>query len=386
MKQNIRSLILALTLMITLSLVLPTAAQADSEPPEPIVVDPGQTESITFTYSGVCAVEGEILFSDDSIISSRDYEIGELGMSGLVEGGKFFLYTDNKDGVDGKIVVRVTVHSAAAKGSSCTVTFRYRATTPGSSTPGPVQTITQRITVRTDGAPGEDSTEPTKPKPNVTYADTTALQAQISIAKNLIYYDYTKETWAVVAEAVEKGEKLLRSTSQSAVDNATRELKTALENLVPMDYTALQDALESASEMDKHEAIAKLWTRFILALENARLQRTSGDQAAVDAAAAELIASKEALQKGLEEMGELVVVEKEVPVEVEPSYTFCNNNAHTLFLILMIISFVINLALITLIGLYFYKKNRKEKDTTPLVEYDLDDDEEGLQINEDVLE
>jgi len=355
---------------------------------EVYVVDPGKTATVYLEYTGACAIDGKIEFSDNSIISSVQYDTSGSGMHGLVENGTIFLYSDSQSGVDGKIGVTITIHSGAAKGSSCSVTFRYAVTAPGSTTPGATQTITHTVTVRTDGgtAPTEPTTEPTEPPtdPTVIYADTSALREQINIAKNLTYYDYTKQTWEVVAEAVKKGESLLGSTSQSKVDAATQELKTALANLVPMDYTALQAALDDAAEMNEHEEIARLWTRFMQALENGRTQRTSGDQEAVDAATKELIESKEALLKGLEELGELVVVEKEVQVEVEPTYTFCNDQNHILFLIIMIISLVLNAVLITLIVLYFVRKNKREKDDTPLVEYDIEDDE--VEINEDLLE
>jgi len=376
--------LLALTLALVLAQVLVAAPQVSAEI---YVADPGQTVTIYLDYTDVCAIDGEISISDSSIISQYEYDQSQSGMTGLMEGGRFFLYAGDQAGVSGRIGVTLTLFSGAEKGSSCTVTFRYTATAPGSSTPGSTQTVTHTVTVRTDGGPpAEDPTQPTtRPNvPGVRHADTSALREQLEIAKNLKSYEYTKESWADVQAAVEHGESLLNSTSQKAVDEATAQLKTALANLVPMDYSALLEALENAADMDKHEAIAKLWSRFILALENARLQLTGGDQAAADAAAQELNAAKEALQKGLEEMGELVVVEKEVKVEVEPSYTFCNNLLHNLFLVLMIVSLVINLVLVLLIVLYRQAKRRRERDDTPLVDYHEDEDE--VEINEDLLD
>ena len=119
------------------------------------------------------------------------------------------------------------------------------------------------------------------------------------------------------------------------------------------------------------------------ALENARIQRTAGDQEAADAAAIELVAAKKALLKGLEEMGELVVVEKEVEVEVEPNYPFCNKPGHTAILIIMIVSLALNAALIGVIVWYFYKKHRNKQDDMPLVDYDIEDDE--LPLDDDTM-
>lgn len=383
MKKFPKLLVLALALALVLVQLLVTAPQANAEV---YVADAGQTVTIYLDYTNICAIDGEISISDSSIISQYEYDQSQSGMSGLVEGGKFFLYAEDQTGVSGRIGVTLTIFSGAIKGSSCTVTFRYTATTPGSTTPGSIQTVTHTVTVRTEGMPTVVPTEPPTPstEPSIHYADTSALRSQLEIAQNLKYYDYTKESWAEVQAAVEEGQNILSSTNQSAVDKATAKLKTALENLIPMDYSALMEALENAADMNKHEAIATLWSSFILALNNARQQLTSGDQAAVDAAAQELNGAKVALQNGLEELGELIVVEKEVKVEVEPSYSFCNNVHHNLFLILMLVSIVANVALVLLIVLYRQAKRRREWDDTPLVDYHEDEDE--LEINEDLLD
>jgi hypothetical protein len=339
-----------------------------------MVLESGETATFYLDYSNVCAVDGEIVFSDPSIISNVKYDISGSCMNGLVENGRIFLYAEGAEGVSGRIGITITVHSAAPKGSSCTVTFRYAETAPGSDTPGEIQTVKHTVTVRTDDPVVTQPTEPKPTNPVVKYADTTALREQIQIAENLTYYDYTKESWSVVSQAVANGKNLLNSTSQSKVDQATKDLKVALGNLVVMDYSKLQAALDSAADMDKHEALAGLWSDFLTALENARVQRTGGDQAAADAAADELIAAKEALLKGLGELGELVVVEKEVFVEVDPTYPFCNKPGHTVILIIMIVSLALNAALIGVIAWYFYKKHRNKRDDTPLVDYNIEDD------------
>lgn len=372
----------SLVLILTLALVLVCVPAANAVV---MVLDPEETATFYLDYSDACAVEGEIVFSDSSIISNIKYDISGSGMSGLVENGRIFLYTEDANGVEGRIGITITVHSGAPKGSSCTVTFRYAVTEPGSDVPGEIKTLKHTVTVRTDDPAPTDpvATEPKATNPAVKYADTTALKEQIQIAENLTYYDYTKESWSAVSQAVTVGKNLLTSTSQSKVDQATKDLKVALANLVTMDYSKLQAALDSASDMDKHEEIAGLWSNFLTALENARVQRTGGDQAAADAAADELIAAKEALLKGLEELGELVVVEKEVEVEVEPNYPFCNKPGHTAILIIMIVSLVLNAALIGVIVWYFYKKHRNKQDDMPLVDYNIEDDE--IPFDDDMM-
>lgn len=379
MKYISRSLVLVLALVMMLSCVFWAAPKANAEV---IVVDKEQTISLTLEYADACAVEGEILFSNSAIISNVKYDTSGSNMEGLVENGIIFLYTDNPEGVSGKIVITATIRASAAAGSSCLVTFRYATTAPGATKPGDLQTVIHSITVK--GEPEPEPTQPDKDDKPVKYADTSKLKEQIAIAENLTYYEYTSDSWAGVEAAVAAGKELLTSTSQSKVDKATEAIKTALAALVPMDYTALQNALDSASQIQNMDEMAAPWERFIRALANARTQRTSGDQAAVDAATEELLASKQALLEALAELGEVVVVEKEVPVEVEPSYTFCNDPAHTIYLIIMIISLALNLILIFLIVFYLIKKNRKKKDKTPLVDYDIDDD--MPDISDDMLE
>lgn len=395
MKLISRCLVLALAVVLVLA-VIPTADAMV------LVLEQEETASLTLEFSDVSAVEGEIIFSDPSVFSEVKYEIsGDL--KGLVENGIIFLYSDNAAGADGKITVRFTIASNAPQGENYTVAFRYAATAPGSSTPGATQSVTHTVsiykqegsaTVPTDPpatttppettAPPATTTPPATTKPstggqsNTKYADTTALKEQIRIAQGLTYYDYTKQTWSEVELALKNGEDLLGSTSQTAVDNATKSLKDAIANLVPMDYSALQEALDRVGSMENMDAVAEYWERFVQALENARAQMTSGDQAAVDAAAEELLASWSALEKVMAELTASGGV-----VEVEPSYPFCNKTSHTVILVIMIVSLAVNVALIALIGLHFYKSRKNKRDDTPLVEYDIEDD--MGEINEDLL-
>lgn len=383
MKIISRGLILALVLILTLSMVPAANAAIDVK-----ITEPGETVSFTIEYKDVCAVEGEIIFSDPStIITNKHYDISKCGMSGQVANERIFLYSDSAEGVDGELVLTFAVHSGAKEGSSCTVTFRYALTTPGSDTPGKVQEVTYMVTVSTGGQlPSTPVTPPDDPddKPPVVHVDTTALRRQIEIAQSLIYYDYTRESWADVESALGQAMMQLDSTSQSSIDVATQSLKLALANLVTVDYTALQVALDSTGDLISDETVEAQWQRFIAALANARTQRTSGDQDAVDAATDELLASKAELEKALESMGKLIEVEKKVEVEVEPDYDYCNIMFHNVILVIMIISLVLNVVLICLITAFVYKKHKNQQDNTPLVEYDISDD--MVEMNEDILE
>ena len=333
-------------------------------------------------YSNAIAVDGYISFSDDSSISNIQYSVAGSNMVGLVENGRIFLYSDNPEGVTGQVIITVTVHSGAERGSSCNVTIKYAITEPGSQVPGEYKTMTTTVTVKTEAVqptPGPTATPAPTATP-VPKTDVSKLKEQISIAEQLTSYDYTKESWAKVESALEEARGMLASFVQANVDNATKNLKNALAQLVPMDYTALDAALDSAQVLGNQE-LAEHWQRFVKALSNARAQRTSGDQEAVDLAVQELLDAKEALIKALEDMEQVIVVEKEVPVEVLPGYTYCNDTKHSIFTIIMIISLVLNAILISLIVFYLVKKHRNERDNTPLVDYDIDEDMDQMEEN-----
>lgn len=385
MKWKCRGLLLTLVL----AMLFCVAPKADAEV---FVRDPGETVSFVIEYENASALEGTISFSDASIIGNVQYDISGCNMEGLAENGLLFLYTGNPEGVSGKIVITVTVLSTAQKGSSCIVTLNYNLTEPGSNVPGETKTIADTIAVITDEGikptdPPEtrpETTPTTTPEPTNPKANIKELEKQISVAESLTSYQYTKGSWKELEKAVAKGKQLLTSADQAKIDSATKEIKTKLQMLVPMDYTALQAALDDATNIGDLSKIAEYWERFIHALTNARVQRTSGDQLAVNAATKELLESKEALLQAMRDMEGVIIVDREVPVEVEPSYKFCNIPTHTVYLIIMIASLALNGLLIALICVYLRKKRLQERDTTPLVNYDIDDDMDDLM--EDLME
>lgn len=360
----------AISLLIVFALAWVIVPKANAEI---VVLDPEKTTTFYLEYMDACAVEGQITFSNPAIISSISYDMSESNMEGAVENGVIFLYSPEPAGVSGKVGITVTVHSGAAKGASCDVVFQYAVTEPGSTLPGATQVVTNTVTVSTAGA--EPTTPPTTPTQPGSKVDTSMLQFQISVAEKLTSYDYTKETWANVASALNNAYSKLTSKSQKEVDNATAQLKQALAKLRSMDYSALSEALTEASKMPQHPEFEAAWIRFMQALENARVQRTSGDQEAVNAATEELLASKAALDEALGVLATPDEVEKPVLVPTEPDYPYCNNFLHIVFLILMIASMVLNLALFAIIVMYLVKKQLNKRDTTPLVEYNIDDDD-----------
>ena len=100
----------------------------------------------------------------------------------------------------------------------------------------------------------------------------------------------------------------------------------------------------------------------------------SGDQAAVDAAAQQIHSVLTQMRAMNEERLTPHVVEKEVPVEVLPTDDYCNIPGHRVWPIVAVISLAVNLCLLAVIGFYITKKKKTQRDDTPLVDYDIEDD------------
>ena len=73
--------------------------------------------------------------------------------------------------------------------------------------------------------------------------------------------------------------------------------------------------------------------------------------------------------------GKTEVVEKIVEVEKLPEGDYCNIKIHKLWPILFFISLGINLVLAGLIIGFLLKRKKNREDDTPLVDYDIEDDE-----------
>ena len=113
--KRIRILSAALIAALFMSFAVLPAANAAV-----VVVDPGKTATVTLDFADACAIEGEVVFSDPSVIEGDPtYTWSAAGMKGAVENGLIFLYADNPYGASGKIEVVFTASSTAPKGSSC---------------------------------------------------------------------------------------------------------------------------------------------------------------------------------------------------------------------------------------------------------------------------
>lgn len=205
--------------------------------------------------------------------------------------------------------------------------------------------------------------------------DPEELMHQLAVANGLNAPDYTLPSWEAVAAAMDFGNAALAGSSQSCMDEAANMLAETVAALVRMDYTSLEKALSEMQALGKENVTSALWLELMEAGEKGRSLLASGDQAAVDAVAQQL----NGLLKQLRELSAVKpdpqVVVQEVPVEVPPTEDFCNISGHWIWKLVFFLSAALNVALLGIIWLYLWKKKRKQRDHTPLVAYDIFDDE-----------
>ena len=204
--------------------------------------------------------------------------------------------------------------------------------------------------------------------------DDSALKEQLGLVNGLISTDYTTESWAAVSAAMTDAEKALNSGSQDLVDEACENLKTAIGALVKVNYADLDRVLLAVDTFVKTDVYNSLWEDLVETVQEGRAALTCGDQATVDAVTQKLqtlLDQMEAIVANREVPG---VVIQEVPVEVPPTTDFCNIPQHRAWPVVAIISLAINFCLLALIGYYIIKKQKTQRDDTPLVDYDIDDD------------
>ena len=185
--------------------------------------------------------------------------------------------------------------------------------------------------------------------------DTSKLQEQIDIASALQKDGYTDDSWNNLVDALTKGQAALSSKSQEDIDTAAKNLQNAIAALVKMDYSQLQAAIEKAKAMGKDNEVNSLWLALLDALSNGDRLLSSGDQAQVDAAAKQI---NELIEKLL-----------------NSDSKSCGIAIHKVWPILFFISLAANVVLVVILVSKKSTKKKNQVDNTPLVDYDINDDE-----------
>lgn len=204
--------------------------------------------------------------------------------------------------------------------------------------------------------------------------DDAELKRQIALANGLNQPDYTKESWEALILALDFANLALGSQSQEMADESVQALKDAVAALKKVDYTALEQILLETDSFLREDPFNEQEKAFMDAVNNGKALLTSGDQAAVDAAAQQIGELLEKVKQSVADLKTPEVVIQEVPVEVPPTDDYCNIPVHHTWPVLFFVSLGINLVLGALIGVYVHKKKKTRNDDTPLVDYDIVDD------------
>lgn len=380
--KKVFSVFLALVTLLSL-LSVGVAVSAATPDTQVIEAAAGETIKIKFSEDDCYGVSGFIKYSNRNLFSSLT--VGGTTSYGRIAEDSFIL-DDGSNMIDCEVVLTVKIADNAKVGDACTVEFydcelaEENVNFTGRS--GYTKTVTVKVIKKATTTKAPTTTKkPTKAPTTTTTAkkpssnlDFSELKKQISIAESLNEKEYTADSWAKLESALKAAKKALKATTQKDINKAADALKQAIAELVKIDASALRELLAQVRDFLENDEKGSLFGDLLAAIEQAEAALESGDQDAINAAYDALKAAFEALKAKLNEWSDGKVVVQEVEVEAD-----CDENCHVwsrhlLWLILLIISAVLNVIFIVLVVLYFIKRKKNAADNTPLVDYNINDD------------
>lgn len=386
--KKVFSVLLALLTMMSL-LCVGVAAQSATPDTQIIEVVAGETVELPF-YVDAYGFDGTISVGNRNLFSSLSVDKTVGGGTADPDAGRFMIFGSSKAVIG--FTLKGQIAADAKVGSRCEVKITYlrtdnalgteyeegltkkviveviKKTTTTTTTTKKPTTTTKKATTTTK----KPTTAPTK-KP-VANLDLTELNKQIGIAETLIKTDYTYDSWARLEEALKAAKNARYADTQAEVNAAAAALRDAINGLVKVDGTALRELLAVVREFLNDNDLASIWGDLLAAIEEAEAALLSGDQEAINTAYDNLKKAFEAFKERIAALGEDKIVIQEVEVEAACD-TECHVwSRHLLWLILLIISAVLNLGFIVLIVIYFVKRKKNAADNTPLIDYNINDD------------
>ena len=202
------------------------------------------------------------------------------------------------------------------------------------------------------------------------------LNKQIAAAEALKESDYTAASWSALVTALANAKEARSYTSQSRVNAAMEDLKSAIASLEKLNLQRLLDAIAALKGYADQDELAQLIAQINGLLAKAEEALHSGDQAIIDSCAVELENLLRSILSKLEDLKQTNTVIVEKPVPTDPTDDFCNIGSHIVWIVLFWISFASNVAVAAFIISYYFMKKKKTSDDTPLVDYDITDDVE----------
>ena len=320
----------------------------------------GSTVTVKFSFSKIGSLDGNISYDDpNSIISS--IKISKASFSNAsVQKSDTSVYINSIDGeaISGSITVSVTLKASAQVGQTATIRFTGGATNLSTGDYASVsKSDTVKVIEKTSGGGGGSSNEPT-----VTI-NTADIKVQIANAEKLDKKNYSADSWNALQAALKTAQSSLTSNSQANVDKACADLKAAIANLVLMDYSRLQEALQEAEALIDSEDVEK-WRDLVAAMIKNKELLKSNDQVQVEKAADEIYDILDQIR------AMLALTENDVVIK--DGDIFCNVGLHKVWPILFFISLAGNAALVYML---VSKTKRRFNDNTPVVDYDINDDD-----------
>lgn len=343
--KKIIATVIAVVLVLTVTMVMASAAD--------YTVKPGGSVDVTLVKN-VEGLDGSVSFSGGGSVR---YSASE----GTVENG---MYAMGGNGTK-TVTATVTAPSGASVGDVYTVSFSFR-TYDIDGNLADTGSVSYTVEVVSGGSSGGNSgssggsssggssSSGSGSSGSAVKVDLSKLQELIDKASNLKKDGYTADSWNKMVDALTKAQAALSSTNQDEIDAAAKALGDALNGLVKMDYSKLLDAIARAKELGKDNEVNSLWLALLDALTNGNLMLASDDQAQVDAATKQINDLIEQLLDGSK---------------------FCNISIHKVWPILFFISLAANVVLVVVLVKKNGTKKKNQVDNTPLVDYDISDDE-----------
>ena len=380
--------ILLVLATLTSCFLFGVSANADTLPAE-VTGAAGETVTVTFTLTPCYSTDGEIKYSNINLFEGGNVTAGGSVDKGTIKYNIFILSDPNPTAF--RITLTGKIAPNAAVGSYCDITFTYLRTDgfDGNGYPvGPedlVKTVRVKVIEKATPPPSTSSpttttqapTTTTKAPTTTTKAPTTTTKAptstglnfrelnnQISIAEGLNSEGYTAESWANLDAALKLAKEALSAKKQADINAAAQALKTAIASLVAElseSAKALTGAIQEVKDYLEKDKVASAYKALSEAITEAEAALAGGENEAIDAALKKLKAAFEAYKQQIKELSKTETVEVEKPVPTDPEGPFCNVRIHKVWLILMIISFILNLLFIALIVYYFIQKKKREE-------------------------
>ncbi len=389
--------VILIAVMLLCYLNVGLAVNAASPASQTIEVTAGESKTISMTEISCYGIDGDISYSNRNLFASVTPGSSAYGQ---IREKKFILSSADK--FEPTVSLTVKVSDTATVGSTCVITFNYiRTDTVENGIPDGPDNLSKTITVKViekkdttsstpsppsstpstpSPTPSNPSSNPATPSPNKPTGTTpsnlnlTELNKQIGIAQALKRSDYTADSWNKLAKALNAAIAARNASTQAGVDKAATNLKNAIAGLVRVDTSALQELLNKIKEFLANEDIGEARDALLNTINEAEAALASGDQDRINAAYTALLEAFDTYKAKLEEIAKNSLVEIEKPIEVDPEGPLCNIWLHKLWLILLIVSVIINIAFGVLTALYFIRRKKKFTDDMPLVEYNINDD------------